>query len=50
MEHGYRFAIVFALASEAVAIVTLTIVLIHNRLTAGGENGPRLAATTRPGT
>jgi hypothetical protein len=27
MEHGYRFAIVFAIVSEAVAVVALTIVL-----------------------
>ena len=32
MEHGYRFAIVFAIVSEAVAIVALTILLVDNRL------------------
>jgi hypothetical protein len=31
MEYGYRFVIVFAIASEAVAIVTLTILLVDNR-------------------
>jgi hypothetical protein len=31
MEYGYRFVVVFAIASEAVAIVTLTILLVDNR-------------------
>ena len=31
MEHGYRFAIVFAIASEAVAIAALTILIVDNR-------------------
>ena len=34
MEHGYRFAIVFAIASEAVAILALTILSVDNRATA----------------
>lgn len=41
MEHGYRFAIVFAIVSEAVAIVTLTIVLVDGRLTARRDQGER---------
>jgi hypothetical protein len=32
MEYGYRFAIVFAIASEAVAIVALAILLVDNRM------------------
>ena len=40
MEHGYRFAIVFAIASEAVAIVALTILLVDNRLTTRRTRGP----------
>jgi hypothetical protein len=31
MEHGYRFAIVFAIVSEAVAIGALTILMVDNR-------------------
>ena len=34
MEHGYRFAIVFAIVSEAVAIIALAILMIDNRVTA----------------
>ena len=34
IEHGYRFAIAFAIVSEAVAIVTLTILLVDNRVKA----------------
>jgi hypothetical protein len=41
MEHGYRFAIVFAIVSEAVAIVTLTIVLVDDRVTARRDQGQR---------
>ena len=41
MEHGYRFAIVFAIASEAVAIVALTILLVDYRLTARRTRGPQ---------
>ncbi|MBV9715236.1 MAG: hypothetical protein JOZ64_07665 [Solirubrobacterales bacterium] len=33
MEYGYRFAIVFAISSEAVALVALTILLVLNRET-----------------
>ena len=42
MEHGYRFAIVFAIASEAVAIVALTILLVENRATARRRQRPRV--------
>ena len=45
MEHGYRFAIVFAIASEAVAIVALTILLVDNRGTARRNQGPRRGQT-----
>ena len=41
MEHGYRFAIVFAIASEAVAIVALSILLVDNRATARRRQRPR---------
>ena len=41
MEHGYRFAIVFAIVSEAVAIVALTILLVDNRVTARRKQCPR---------
>jgi hypothetical protein len=41
MEHGYRFAIVFAIVSEAVAIVALTIVLTDNRVTTRRGQRPR---------
>jgi hypothetical protein len=41
MEHGYRFAIVFAIVSEAVAIGTLTIVLVDGRVTARRDQGQR---------
>jgi hypothetical protein len=41
MEHGYRFAIVLAIVSEAVAIVTLTIVLVDGRVTARRDQGQR---------
>jgi hypothetical protein len=34
MEHGYRFAIVFAIVSGAVAMVTLAILMVDNRATA----------------
>jgi hypothetical protein len=34
MEQGYRFAIVFAIVSEAVAIVTLTMLLVDDRVRA----------------
>ena len=41
MEHGYRFAIVFAIVSEGVAIVALTILMVDNRLRARGEHRPQ---------
>ena len=41
MEHGYRFAIVFAIFSEAVAIVTLTILLANGRVSARRRHGAR---------
>jgi hypothetical protein len=41
MEHGYRFAIVFAIVSEAVAIVTLTTVLVDGQVTARRDQGQR---------
>jgi hypothetical protein len=34
MEHDYRFETVFAIVSEAVAIVVLTILMVHNPVTA----------------
>jgi hypothetical protein len=40
MEHGYRFAIVFAIVSEAVAVVALTILLVDNRMRARGKPDP----------
>jgi hypothetical protein len=40
MEHGYRFAIVFAIASEAVAVVTLTTLLILNGAQARRDRVP----------
>ena len=41
MEHGYRFAIMFAIVSEAVAIVTLTLFLFLNRRAARPDRGSR---------
>jgi hypothetical protein len=41
MEHGYRFAIVFAIVSEAVAVVALTILLVDNRMRARRKPDPR---------
>ena len=41
MEHGYRFAIVFAIVSEGVAIVALTILMVDNRVRARGEHVPQ---------
>jgi hypothetical protein len=47
MEHGYRFVIVLTIASEAVAIVMLTLFLVRARSHAHGERAePRRA---RPG-
>lgn len=45
MEHGYRFAIVFAIVSEAVAVTALIILLMVNRAQAQrnqtpGQRGP----------
>jgi hypothetical protein len=40
MERGYRFAIVFAIVSEAVAIVALAILMVDNRATARRKQGP----------
>jgi hypothetical protein len=40
MEHGYRFAIVFAIVSEAVAIIALTVLLVDNRARARGNPDP----------
>jgi len=40
MEHGYRLAIVFAIVSEAVAIVTLAILIVDNRATARRRQAP----------
>jgi hypothetical protein len=41
MEHGYRFAIVFAIVSEAVAVVALTILLVDNRMRARRKRDPQ---------
>ena len=41
MEHGYRFAIVFAIVSEAVAVIVLTILLVENRMRARRTPDPR---------
>lgn len=43
MEHGYRFAIVFAIVSEAVAIVALTILIVDSRVTSRRKQGSALA-------
>ena len=43
MEHGYRFAIVFAIVSEAVAMIALTILMVDNRVRAGGILGAAAA-------
>ena len=40
MEHGYRFAIVFAIVSEVVALVALPILLVDNRVTARRTQAP----------
>jgi hypothetical protein len=39
MEHGYRFAIVLAIASDAVAVVLLTLFIIWPRASARGRSG-----------
>jgi hypothetical protein len=41
MEHGYRFAIVLAIASDAVAIAMLALFVISTRI---GQRGPRTAS------
>ena len=57
MEHGYRFAIVLALTSEAVAIAMLTLFVVHephpssrsgtaSRREASGPGQPRVAPET----
>jgi hypothetical protein len=57
MEHGYRFAIVLALASEAVAIAMLTLFVVHgahpswrsgtvSRRELSGAGQPRIAPGT----
>ena len=51
MEHGYRFAIVFAIFSEAVAMIALAILLVDNRVTARRKPRPHGgAAVTVVGT
>ena len=45
MEHGHRFAIVFAIVSEAVAIVALTILIVDNRVTSRRKRGPHHGST-----
>ena len=45
MEHGYRFAIVCAIVSEAVAIGALTILMVDSRVTARGAQGPQRGKT-----
>jgi hypothetical protein len=58
MEHGYRFAIVLALTSEAVAIAMLTMFVVHgphpssrpgtaSRREASGPGQPRVAPGTK---
>lgn len=41
MEHGYRFAIVFAIVSEAIAVVALTILLVDVRMRTRRKPDPR---------
>jgi hypothetical protein len=45
MEHGYRFAIVFAIVSEAVAMIALAILIVDTRVGAGRRHGPRHGKT-----
>ena len=40
MEHGYRFAIVFAIVSEALALTALAILLVENRIRARRNPSP----------
>jgi hypothetical protein len=51
MEHGYRFAIVLALVSEAVAIALLTLFVVrarHLSSTPGTASGRELSGAGRP--
>jgi hypothetical protein len=51
MEHGYRFAIVLALVSEAVAIALLTLVVVcarHLSSTPGTPSGRELSGAGQP--
>jgi hypothetical protein len=51
MEHGYRFAIVFAIISELVAMTALAILMVHNRVTARRKPRPHAGnAVTAMGT
>jgi hypothetical protein len=47
MEHGYRFAIVFAIVSEAVTMIALTILVVDNRVTARRSPGHSAATRSR---
>lgn len=51
MEHGYRFAIVLALVSEAVAIALLTLFVVrapHPSSTPGTASGPEFSGAAQP--
>jgi hypothetical protein len=51
MEHGYRFAIVLALVSEAVASALLTLFVVrapHPSSTRGTASGPKLSGAAHP--
>ena len=48
MEHSYRFAIVFAIVSEAVAILALAVLIVDNRATARRTQGPPHGRTITP--
>jgi hypothetical protein len=48
MEHSYRFAIVFAIASETVAILALAVLIVDNRATARRIQGPPHGKTMTP--
>jgi hypothetical protein len=48
MEHGYRFAIVLAIASDAAAIATLTVFLLQVRAQARRSCAARPGAGARP--
>src|ERR1700750_203827 len=45
IEHGYRFAIVFAIVSEAVAMIALAILIVDSRVGASRRHGPRHGKT-----